>query len=335
MVLNLSMEISPKEKKSITAFLDKFKINTFEENDIKLFLIEVREYLNEETFLRELADFIAHGTRNQGMCFTAVLSRHMRMSSYKKRVNELMTKEFMEANKDKPESFFSRKFLDYIDFRKISNKDFKIYIIDALEDLDEEFLEEQTKFKKEYVRHLISVSYTKVNGFHVLKPNLTKEAVFIMDELLLFIRGAITTKSVFTQEEILTDFVKISSKFDNDEFSKPQYKQSKDDLIVCIMAMLHDRRFKLNNGETANCYLHVENGNVNFETIPNEQKKWTLNVNVSADNFGFPIITSDIKPKNYITNFNELYGSGLTMESVTEVYTKRNSNGKLELINNL
>lgn len=329
------MNISTKERKSISAFLDKFKSNTFDESDIKLFLIEIREYLKEETFLRELSDFIAHGTRNQGLCFTAVLSRHMRMYSSRKRIKELMDSGFFEENKDKPESFFSRKFLDYIDFKKISKKDFKIYITDALEDLDEDFVEEQTTYKKEFIRMLISISYKQENGYHILKSNLKKESVRIMDELLLFIRGAITTKSVFTQKEIISDFIKISSKLNSEDLSKPQYRQSKDDLIVCIMAMLHDRRFKLDKNETANCYLHVENGNINFENLPNDQKKWTLNVNVKAANFGFPIITSDLKPENYIPNFDKLYGSALTMESVKEVYTKRNHQGKLELISNL
>lgn len=326
------MDISAKEKKSIQQFLEKFRLNTFIENDIKLFLIEVREYLKEETFLRELADFIAHGTRNQGLCFTAVISRHKRMNSYKKRVNELMNSGFVEENKDKPESFFSRKFLDYIDFKKISNKDFKVYITDALEDIDEEFLYEQTRYKKTYIKNLISSSYKREKGFHVLKLNLTKKEVFIMDELLLFIRGAVTTKAVFTQDEIIKDFKVISSKFDKEILISPKWKQASNDLMVCIIAMLHDRRFKLDEDDVANCYLNVENDNPNFEDLRYENKEWKLNVNVSADNFGFPIITTNINPEHYINDFKNLYGSSLTMERIKEVYTMREETGKLLLV---
>lgn len=326
------MNISTKERKSISTFLDKFKSNTFDENDIKLFLIEIREYLKEETFLRELSDFIAHGTRNQGLCFTAVLSRHMRMYSSRKRINELMDSGFFEENKDKPESFFSRKFLDYIDFKKISKKDFKIYVTDALEDLDEDFVEEQTTFKKEFIRMLISISYKQENGYHILKSNLKKESVRIMDELLLFIRGAITTKSVFTQKEIISDFIKISSKLNSEDLSKPQYRQSKDDLIVCIMAMLHDRKFKLDDDALAHCYLNVENSNMDATVLDKADKKWSLNVNVNAGNFMFPIVTSNIRPEDYIKNFTSQYSSSITMEPIHEVYTERTSNGKLYLI---
>jgi len=61
------MNISIKTKTSINSHLDKIKNDTFQEVDIKLLLIDIREHIREETLLRELADFIAHPSRTRGI----------------------------------------------------------------------------------------------------------------------------------------------------------------------------------------------------------------------------------------------------------------------------
>ncbi len=325
------MNIPEKERKSIANFFDKFKANTFLENDLKLFLIEVREYLNGETFLRELADFIAHGTRNQGMCFKAVKSRHMRMSSMGRRMKDIMTDEFMEKNKGKPDSFFSRSFLNYLDYRKISLKDFKIYFTYSLDDLEESFVMKQTGMDKARINGIIKSSYQREGNYMFLDHNLSEEKKLLIEELLLFIRGAITTQAVFTQKQIEKDFKMVASKFSNSEF-KEDHSQAMNDLMVCIMAMLHDKQFKLDNHSFAHCYLNIQNKNNIMEELQ-ASTEWEINVNVNAANFSFPLITSEINPANYIENFDQDRYAWTYSEAMTEIYTRRDKDGKLRLVN--
>lgn len=51
----------------------------FSEDDVKLFLIEIREELITQKFLREICDFVAHPKRSRGICHSRVDSRYAKM----------------------------------------------------------------------------------------------------------------------------------------------------------------------------------------------------------------------------------------------------------------
>ncbi len=45
---------------------------TFDEDGVKLLLIEIREKLKGETFLKEICHFVAHSDRDKGICHKKV-----------------------------------------------------------------------------------------------------------------------------------------------------------------------------------------------------------------------------------------------------------------------
>ncbi len=55
----------------------------FDEDDIKLLLIEIREKLKDETFLKEICHFVAHSERNSGICHKKVDVRYAKLKFIK------------------------------------------------------------------------------------------------------------------------------------------------------------------------------------------------------------------------------------------------------------
>ncbi|MCS4162945.1 hypothetical protein M2419_000008 [Sphingobacterium sp. BIGb0116] len=68
--------ISVKVKQAIESCLLKIKERTFDEDTIRTLLISTREYIKIDSIIRELAHFIAHPTRNQGIFHSKVNSRY-------------------------------------------------------------------------------------------------------------------------------------------------------------------------------------------------------------------------------------------------------------------
>jgi len=60
------MNIPDKIKISIEKRLVDIQLERFSQDTIKLFLIEMREYLHKNSALREIAHFIAHPERDRG-----------------------------------------------------------------------------------------------------------------------------------------------------------------------------------------------------------------------------------------------------------------------------
>ncbi|MCG8409961.1 MAG: hypothetical protein MI739_01615 [Bacteroidales bacterium] len=93
--------------------IKKIENGTFDEDDVKLLLIEIREKLKGETFLREVCHFVAHSDRDKGICHKKVDVRYAKFKFVYEHTKKVLTKEFVEQNKDKPERFFTDAMLSY------------------------------------------------------------------------------------------------------------------------------------------------------------------------------------------------------------------------------
>jgi hypothetical protein len=84
-----------------------------------------------------------------------------------------------------------------------------------------------------------------------------------LDDLLKFIRGTITGNPAFTQKEIIDDFIRGLKKLNNElnhKLDLKKIKEHKNDLIVCILSLVHDSTFKLFDGKTGFVFLSITNG---------------------------------------------------------------------------
>ena len=66
------MDCSIKTKLSIQKNLDSIIKKEFTESNIKELLIDIREFISENAILREMADFMAHPTRDKGLCHSDI-----------------------------------------------------------------------------------------------------------------------------------------------------------------------------------------------------------------------------------------------------------------------
>lgn len=155
---------------SINRVFQKFDSRIFDEYDIKLLLIDLREFLNEETFLREVADFIAHPERNKGICHQATDSRYARMKMAKIGGKRLVDEKIWENNLDKSENFFSDQILNYIDPKKISKSDYSLFVQNSLTDIKEELFIEYYKRTKKDIQKFLDNCYSKNNGYYCKLP---------------------------------------------------------------------------------------------------------------------------------------------------------------------
>lgn len=274
--------------------IQKIENCLFDEDDIKLLLIEIREKLKGEKFLKEVCHFIAHPDRDKGICHEKVDTRYAKLKFVEENVKKELTSEFMEKNKGKPERFFTDTMLNYIRTEKIDARLFELLILSGINDIDNELYQKYYRLTKKQVKRLISGAYEKANGFYIIKTTLTINEVHLIDDLLKFIRGTITGKPIFTGEEIFGDFIvglkRLSTEI-NYRASFDKIKKNKDDLIVCIISLLHDSTFKLFDGNIGFGFISV---------ISNDDENLKLCLVTSSGKYSFVSITTKISAKDYI-----------------------------------
>ncbi|RTY67118.1 hypothetical protein [Flavobacterium sp. LB2P53] len=296
----------------------------FDEDDIKLLLIEIREKLKDETFLKEICHFVAHSERNSGICHKKVDVRYAKLKFIKDNQIQILTKDFIEENKHQPESFFSDAVLNnYFKTEKIDKKLFELIILSGIDDIENALFLKYYKLNKTQVKKLVSNSYKKDNGYYITKTTLNQHEFFFLDDLLKFIRGTITGKPAFTQKEIIDDFTKglkkLSTELDH-KLDLKKIQEHKNDLIVCILSLLHDSTFTLFDGMIGSGFLSIT-------TDVNPR----ICLKSEAGNFILPLITTEIKAQNYIdSDIEEITKFGF--RKLPWYNCIRNDKGELKLI---
>ena len=80
-----------KLRASVTRALEKLKTGTFDEDDIKMLLIDVRDLIRAKNLLYELATFVAHPTeRLQGRFHRALQARHFKLKLQEEQMAKLL-----------------------------------------------------------------------------------------------------------------------------------------------------------------------------------------------------------------------------------------------------
>jgi hypothetical protein len=279
--------------------------NTFEEDDIKLLLIEIRDYLQNESILREVCDFIAHPKRNRGICHKRIDSRYAKQILAKKRTEELIKEGVFQKNPEKPWNFFSDQILDYIETSKVDRKLFETVILEGINEIDENSFQKYYRLNKDQVRSTISKFYVQNNNGYRLKEGFSKDEYFFIDDLLKFIRGTFTGKSAFDQKEVEDDLVNAIVRLaalHSLSIDIPKLRNGLPDIVVCILCIIHDTDFILFDEKRAKSYLSVHEAH--------ESGRFNIGLVVNADNFIFQIISTSIDVLNYLptmeTNIEEL-----------------------------
>ncbi|WP_433836166.1 hypothetical protein [Flavobacterium anhuiense] len=281
--------MSIKIKNTLLTSLDKIKNDQFDEDTIRTLLITAREYLNYNGLIKELAHFIAHPQRNQGIFHRKVNTRYAKL----KLAEEQMLKlgESVQLSDLKTEEDLSDFLLGGVNIDKIETRLFEVLYKDGLDDLSEEHLLQYTGFNKKLAEQFLRQSYTKEQGHYLLNvlkseklmtfydsfPKTDGEGYVEIEEtvrkgreairktrenmnrLCSVLRGAIRFESVFSSEMISddfhTNFSNVLKKFDLDLNYLNIIEDKLPEILLCLMALLHDASFEFYDKNVARVYL--------------------------------------------------------------------------------
>lgn len=307
-----------KHIKKLNLRINSLNQKDFVEDEIELLLINIREYLSKEKFLREICDFVAHPKRNKGICHRRVDSRYAKMKFIREGYEKIDMNNLVKENKDKPWDFFSDKILSYIQVERIDKEKFELIILEGIEEIDEELFLKYYKLTKQQVRNIVNKLYKKENETYYLNPKLNKDLKNNIDDLLKFIRGTITGKPAFEQTEIENEITQAISRIQV-KHSFPELALDREilgEIVLCILCILHNVVFDLFDGSQGISYLSIEKNSENIELS-------TLNLMVKTNNFSFPIISTELKVVDFVENPNDILESGELDELTSIIRTEK------------
>lgn len=166
--------MSIKVKQGLQKCFIQIKDGTFDEDTIRMLLILSREYLPKDSLIRELAHFIAHTKRDQGLCHKKVNNRYAKWRLVQDQVNansdlsELM-------KKIKTEDELSDFMLAGTGVEKIEARLFEILYFDGLEDIKESHLKKYTGLKRKEALKKLKKYYIKDSGFYIVNIEVIRK----------------------------------------------------------------------------------------------------------------------------------------------------------------
>ena len=167
--------MSIKVKQSLLRCFDKIENDSFDEETIRTLLIVSREYIKGTGLIKELAHFIAHPVRNQGMFHKKLNARYTKLKLVDEQVSKFEISDIQKQIKTEDE--LSDFMLGGISVEKIETKLFNILYSDGLEDLPDSHLKKYTGLNKIEIQNLFKQYYIKKEGYYYLTTNKTDKVI--------------------------------------------------------------------------------------------------------------------------------------------------------------
>lgn len=324
------MNISIKTKNSIQVQLEKIKNDTFQETDIKLLLIDIREYIREESLLREFADFIAHPSRDKGIFNKTLNTRYLKFKLIDEQLKKLNTEQQKEI---KTERQLSNFLLNSINIERVEKKIFEILFIDGLNDIGDKLFDDNYPISKKKVKKLITDNYQL--GVDKKEYILKSRKDFVkVEDALKFIRGTIEASPIFNQATFEKEIQKAIGRtinvlrFDNSYLS--HVKKHTKSILLCILCLLHDAKFVFHDKHIATCFLSLYPSDK--KSISTEADKNSFIALISDDiKANMPIFVSNIKIGEHFFVDETAINNLRYMERIPWINAIRNKENKLIL----
>jgi len=313
----LSVNESIKLKNSILDTFEKVMSDTFQESDIKALLVDIREYIRDQTLLRELADFIAHPKRDKGICYKLLNARYAKLLLFEEQIQRIDREGGIEKLNIKNEFDYSNAVLSSLSVDRIKSDLFKILFVDGIEDIEDKVLRKYYKVGKSEILRFLNNSYFQVDGYHILKNLKSRN---LIDDILKFIRGYVSGNTAFKQtefnNELETSIKRVIEKFKIDNKYLEVFKTHRSKILVCIMCLLHDARLTFYNKNEGRIYLTTNDKSLALAT----------------DNtiFKFYLFVSDIKIHYYLEQGDKYEHSN--MGEIPWINARRDKNNRLLLM---
>ncbi|WP_299568490.1 hypothetical protein [uncultured Pedobacter sp.] len=330
--------MSTKIRQSITKCLLKIANGSYDEETVRALLIIAREHIKPNGLIRELAHFIAHTDRDQGMFHKWVNNRYAKMKLVEdqlKNIAENLTDKNI-ATEDELSDFM----LSGVDLHKIPTKLFNILYVDGLSEITEEHLQKYagvtkvqfTKWMKEFYvspkddgfqylrtgksramikaaianRHLLSTADRAKLDIDIKEQqeNINRIETRI-DTMQKVVRGVITYEPVFHtatfRHEIEEMLIMLINKFSISPSFLEEARREFDGILLCVLALLHDSKFHYFDGAQSRNYLGF------YHEIDRTQvdqdllyNTGTLALFTEGARTTFPLFVSDLKISDYL-----------------------------------
>lgn len=189
--------------------------------------------------------------------------------------------------------------------------------IDGIEDIAEATLKKYYKLGRKDILKTLEASYFQSDGYHILK-NIKHRA--IIEDILKFIRGAVSGKSAFEEPTLAKDLEnavkKIIGVFNIDSSYLQSFKAQRKNIVLCTMCLLHDARLTFYDGNEARIFLTLNDKHLALAT--------------EGTVFQFSFFTSSLEIQSFLTQ-EELLDIDEHKE-LPWINAKRNLEGKLVLV---
>ena len=296
------MNIPDKIKISIEKRLVDIQLERFSQDTIKLFLIEMREYLHKNFALREIAHFIAHPERDRGEILETV--------NYSYNRSKVLFRQ-LDGNK-------SGKGLELdIDNLPIDVYDTVVWHHSKIKPN----VSKLGKFNKAF-------SFNQDKQLYGAKKHISKKIVKTIKEAI----GILSLQPALTQSEIIDEIVLSLRNMDFDSYSSAIIK-AQNDIIICILSMLHQSAFKLKDGNIAEA--HISNDPIVDDLSGKVYLSATVKPNLSKPAIGFTLISTDVTIKESFSNsmVNLEFGfPRVDYKNEDHIEAVRNNEGKMLFI---
>lgn len=234
----MAANFSDRSKLELEFIIKKFKEDTFDEDDIKLLLIQWRANFKSLNLIWELACFISHPEeRDKGI--------------FHKELDVRYAKIIYGVAIGGP---FSKK----LNATVIEQKLYNTLLIGGIETIDATHLMKNTGLSKSQAKGILIGSYIKKANLYYIKPQKDyKKLESIIDSILNLINltVSINNKQILEQFNIaLTETIKILGlNLDPLEL----IEKNKNKIIICLMCLIHSHNFTLYDKSTGSCRLEL------------------------------------------------------------------------------
>lgn len=253
------MRLNEKSRLSIKTHIRSLAERSFDEDTVKLLLIDIRDFAPDLADLREVCHFVAHPERNQGSIHNRILSRFLRI----RYMNEVMKRAMADCEIHHPgrtEDFgaYVQRTIPLDHYQVFDKKYFEILLGREQDDFDESFYAKVFNSCRSEIARIIESNYKKVDGKYRLRPNYDKSVtklVFVLETSIQF-RPLLSAEKIL--EELKVALCRLATSLDVTLTEIEDALSDKEGLFLAILSLLHDVTFVRDDTAIGRSFLSAE-----------------------------------------------------------------------------
>lgn len=293
-------KIAPSSKYRVSIIIDKIIDKSFDENDVRNLLLEIRDYLPKDSIIRDIAHFVAHPkTRDRG-----VVHNDLSLFAYKIKRAADIDKEPIKI--------------------KEMSKEFYEMIIYGIKQLDGDININGQLTKPNEAVNIFRGRFKYSRPYYTLKEPITRKELDSLIDIMKNVFCMIVIKPFLTKGDLVDMLNKSISCLLND-FDKNIIITNSTEIMICLMSVIQNVNFILYDKSRAYLewepYSFKENGEINDGI--------SLFVNCEGPeyvDFSFCFLSAECKSSEYgITSREKLHEK-------RHFFAKRERTGKLHLV---